>query len=125
MPIVDHDSAPEVPWRPNYRKWAITQEGDGTTSSNVSHSTVGVSTGAPLHTHEADEIIVVLHGTLRARLGDDVADVTANQTMVIPPNVPHGFTNEGTEDAKILTFFPVQRPFDGTTFLEGEPPGKD
>ena len=72
----------------------------------------------------ADEIIVVLHGTLRARLGDDVVDVTANQTMVIPPNVPHGFTNEGTEDAKILTFFPVQRPFDGTTFLEGEPPGQ-
>jgi len=122
MPIVDHDSAPEVPWRPNYRKWAITQEGDGTTSSNVSHSTVGVGTGAPLHTHEADEIIVVLHGTLRARLGDDVVDVTANQTMVIPPNVPHGFTSVGPDAARIIAFFPVQNPFQHTTFLEGEPP---
>lgn len=123
MPIVDHRRAPEVPWRPNYRKWAITQEGDGTTSSNVSISTVGVGTGASLHTHEADEIIVVLQGTLRARLGDVEADVTADQTMVIPPNVPHGFTNEGREEARILTFFPVQRPFEQTHFLEGEPPG--
>lgn len=122
MPIIDHSTAPEVPWRPNYRKWAITQEGDGTTSSNVSHSTVGVGTGAPLHTHEADEIIVVLRGTLKARLGDVEAEVSADHTLVIPPNVPHGFTNEGTEEAKILTFFPVQRPFEGTHFLEGEPP---
>ena len=125
MPIIDHHTAPEVPWRPNYRKWAITQEGDGTTSSNVSFSAVGVGTGAPLHMHEADQIIVVLKGTLRARLGDADADVSADQTMVIPPNVPHGFTNEGTEEARILTFFPVQRPFEQTRFLEGGPPGRE
>ena len=60
MPIVDHNNAPEVPWRPNYRKWLITQEGDGTTSTDASISEVGVGTGAPLHTHEDDELIVVL-----------------------------------------------------------------
>ena len=55
MPIVDHNNAPEVPWRPNYRKWLITQEGDGTTSTDAAISEVGVGTGAPLHTHEDDE----------------------------------------------------------------------
>ena len=57
MPIVDHNNAPEVPWRPNYRKWLITQEGDGTTSTEAAISEVGLGKGAPLHTHEDDELI--------------------------------------------------------------------
>ena len=54
MPIVDHNNTPETPWRPNYRKWDITREGDGTTSSSVAYSVIGVGAGAPLHTHETD-----------------------------------------------------------------------
>ena len=77
MPIVDHNNAPEVPWRPNYRKWLITQEGDGTTSTEAAISEVGVGTGAPLHTHEDDELIVVLSGTLSVRYGDETHEVGA------------------------------------------------
>ena len=36
MPIIDHNDATEVPWRPNYRKWLITEEGDGTTAVDAS-----------------------------------------------------------------------------------------
>ena len=122
MPIVDHNNTPETPWRPNYRKWDITREGDGTTSSSVAYSVVGVGAGAPLHTHESDEFIVILEGTAEARLGDDVRKVGAEHTLVIPPNVPHAFTNVGPGDLKIISFFPVQDPFNHTTFLEGEPP---
>ena len=95
MPIIDHNNAPEVPWRPNYRKWLITQEGDGTTSTDASISEVGVGTGAPLHAHEDDEIIVVLSGTLSVRYGDETHEVGADHTIVVPPNVPHGFTAVG------------------------------
>ena len=91
MPKVDHNNAPEVPWRPSYRKWLITQEGDGTTSTDASISEVGVGTGAPLHTHEDDELIVVLSGTLSVRYGDETHEVGADHTIVVPPNVPHGF----------------------------------
>ena len=75
MPIIDHNNATEVPWRPNYRKWLITQEGDGTTSTEAAISEVGVGTGAPLHTHEDDELIVVLSGTLSVRYGDETHEV--------------------------------------------------
>jgi quercetin dioxygenase-like cupin family protein len=122
MPIVDHSKLPETPWRPNYHKWAITRPDDGTTSSSLSLSLVGVGTGAPLHTHEADELIVVLDGALDARLGDEVQRVGPDHTLVIPPNVPHGFTNVGPGDARILAFFPIPDPFDHTTYLEGVPP---
>ena len=62
MPIVRHDTLPETPWRPNYRKWDVTVPGDGTTSSSLSISLADPGTGAPLHTHEDDELIVLLDG---------------------------------------------------------------
>ena len=122
MPIVNHDDVPEVPWRPNYRKWDITVPGDGTTSSAMSYSVVATGGTAPLHAHEADELITVLEGEIEARLGDVTQVVGPNHTLVIPPGAPHGFTNKGTADAKLLTYFPSQDPFSGTTYLEGVPP---
>ncbi len=122
MPIVNHDDVAEVPWRPNYRKWDITVPGDGTTSSSMSYSVVGAGAGAPLHSHEADELITVLEGELEARLGDEVRQVGPNHTLIIPPGAPHGFTNRGPAEAKMLTYFPVPDPFNHTTYLEGTPP---
>ena len=122
MPIVDHKSLPETPWRPNYRMWDITRPDDGITSSSLSYSEVGVGAGAPLHTHESDELIVILEGTLEARIGDEVSTVGAEHTLVVPPGVPHAFTNAGPGVARILGFFPVNDPFAHTKYLEGAPP---
>ena len=122
MPIVDHGKVPEVPWRPDYRKWDITSPKDGTTSSNLSYSDVGVGAGAPLHTHEADELIVILGEGWEVRLGDEVHQVGADHTMVVPPGMPHGFISVGPDAARILTFFPIPDPFDHTAYLEGGPP---
>jgi quercetin dioxygenase-like cupin family protein len=88
----------------------------------MSYSEAGVGAGAPLHVHESDELIVILEGTVDARLGQDEHRIGADHTLVIPPNVPHGFTSVGPGDARILTFFPVSDPFGHTTFLEGGPP---
>ena len=87
MPIIHHKKPPETPWRPNYHMWDITRPGDGTTNSSLSYSEVGIGVGPPLHTHESDELIVVLEGTLEARLGDEISMVGADHTVVVPPNV--------------------------------------
>lgn len=122
MPIIDHKNAAEVPWRPNYRKWLITEEGDGTTAIDASVSEVGIGTGAPLHTHEDDELIVILEGTLRVRVGDETIDVGADHTVVVPPGQPHGFEAIGDSPARIVGVFPAKDPFLRTKFLEGGPP---
>ena len=122
MPVVDHGSLPETPWRPDYRKWDVTQPGDGSTSSSLSINDVGVGVGAPLHSHEADELLTVLEGTLEVRLGDEVSLAGPEQTVVVPPNVPHGFRCVGPGRARVLAYFPIQDPFDHTTYLEGSPP---
>ena len=120
MPIIEN-TAHEVPWRPDYRKWDITQQGDGTNSSSLSYSVIGVGAGAPLHTHEVDELIVVLEGRLEVRVAGQVHEVGPDHTIVVPPDVPHGFTIVGDSDARILAFFPVQDPFNRTAYLEGGP----
>ena len=121
MPIVDHSAVPETPWRPNYRKFDLAGPNEGITS-NLSLSIAGAGTGAPLHYHEDDELIVVLDGTLDVRLGEEVHEVGPDHTVVVPPNVPHAFTVVGPGEAKLLAFFPVPHPFDRTTYLDGTPP---
>lgn len=120
MPIIDHSDAPEVPWRPDYRKWAIAGE-DERISSELSLDVVEPGAGAPLHYHEDDEMLVVLEGRVEARLGDEVAEVGPGHTIVVPPNTPHGFTSR--ERTTLLVFFPATRPFERTHYLEGSPPG--
>ena len=121
MTIVDHHAADEVPWRPNYRMVPIAGPEQGV-SSSLAYSEVGVGAGAPLHTHEDDELIVVLGGILEVRIGDEVHIVGADHTVVVPPNVPHGFSAVGSSMAKLLGFFPVSDAFERTRYLEGGPP---
>ena len=65
MPIINHSHAPEVPWRPGYRKWDIAGHEQGV-SSTLSINTAEPGTGAPLHTHSVDELIVILEGRWRS-----------------------------------------------------------
>ena len=53
-----------------------------------------------LHTHPYSETFVLLEGRGRWTAGDVVADLQANQMLVVPPNVAHGFRNTG--DAPLL-----------------------
>ena len=123
MPIINHGSVPEVPWRQGYRKWDIVEPETGM-STNLSYSVAQVGTGAPLHKHEDDELIVILKGELEVRLGDETKVVGPEHTIAIPPNVEHGFTVVGASEATLLAFFPVPNPFDRTTYLEGAPPAQ-
>ena len=123
MPIIAHSEIPEIPWRPNYRVWDIAGPKDGVTS-HLSYSEAKQGSGAPMHYHEDDELIVILEGSVEVRLGNDVHVVDANHTVVVPPKVPHGFTVIGPEVARMMAFFPVANPMERTTYVEGTPPGK-
>ena len=75
-----------------------------------------------MHIHEVDELITVLEGQVEGRIGEDKATVLANQTMVIPKGVAHGFTASGEGTAVTLAFFPISDGMQNTTYVEGEPP---
>ncbi len=122
MPIVDHDQAPETPWRPRYRKWDIAGHEQGV-SSTLSVNLVEAGAGAPLHTHTMDELIVILEGSLEVTLDGASHTVGSNHTLVVPPGMEHGF-RAAAGGAKLLVFFPVLDPYAGehTRYLEGSRP---
>ncbi|MCH7735849.1 MAG: cupin domain-containing protein [Chloroflexi bacterium] len=123
MPIIDHNNVPEVPWRPGYRKWDVTLEEHGV-SSSLSLNTAEPGTGAPLHTHAIDELIMIMEGTLEVRINGETHTVEKDHTVVIPPGAEHGFKVVGDKTASLIVFFPHMDPYSpvNTTYLEGSRP---
>ena len=126
MPIIVHSLAPEVQWRPGYRKWDVTGREQGVTST-FSLNTGEPGTGAPLHTHTIDELIVIMEGTLEVRINGETHIVSKNHTIAVPPGAEHGFTVVGEQNAEMLGFFPALDPYspDHTHYLEGARPASD
>jgi quercetin dioxygenase-like cupin family protein len=57
------------------------------------------------HTDSAEEIVLLLAGTVEASLGDETGRLTAGQAVLIPAMVPHGIRNVGQETARCVGFF--------------------
>jgi quercetin dioxygenase-like cupin family protein len=57
------------------------------------------------HTDSAEEIVLILAGTVEASLGDETGQLCAGQAVLIPAMVPHGVRNAGTETARCVGFF--------------------
>lgn len=63
----------------------------------------GCNIGA--HTDSAEEIVLVLEGTVEGTIGEERGVLTAGQLALIPKLVPHDLKNVGTAPAKIIGFF--------------------
>jgi quercetin dioxygenase-like cupin family protein len=59
------------------------------------------------HTDSAEEIILILAGTVEASLGGEKGQLSTGQAVLIPTMVPHGFRNIGNETARCAGFFPA------------------
>lgn len=67
------------------------------------------------HTDSAEEIVLVLAGTVEASLGEETGVLSAGQAALIPQMAPHGIRNVGDETARCVGFFSassVQSTFD-------------
>jgi quercetin dioxygenase-like cupin family protein len=62
--------------------------------------------GPPLHTHaNEDECLVVLDGTMRFRLGDDIEEAPAGSLVFVPRGAIHTWQNVGEAPARMLVLF--------------------
>jgi quercetin dioxygenase-like cupin family protein len=61
----------------------------------------------PLHTHSAEETIIVLNGSAIATAGEAQGPVSVGSVIVVPAFAKHGFENTGAETLRLLAFFPA------------------
>jgi quercetin dioxygenase-like cupin family protein len=57
------------------------------------------------HTDSAEEVVLVLEGTVQVTLGDEQGVLSAGEFALVPAMVPHGVRNTGTERARAIGFF--------------------
>jgi quercetin dioxygenase-like cupin family protein len=83
----------------------------------------GPGQGPPLHVHPLlDEVIYVIHGTIRVRLEDRVEQAAAGACVFIPRGTPHTWAVTGNEAARMLIVVApagLEQFFDSTASLGG------
>jgi quercetin dioxygenase-like cupin family protein len=80
-----------------------TETGGGVTALE---SVVAPGDGPPLHAHaNEDEVLYVLEGDVRFRLGEEVRPGPAGTFVFVPRGLPHCFQNTGDGHARLLVLF--------------------
>lgn len=79
--------------------------GTGNKSSSVVYFEIEPGHHLGTHTDSAEEILLILSGTVEARLGDETGQLSTGQAALIPQMVPHGVRNIGEETARCVGFF--------------------
>jgi len=77
----------------------------GTESSSVVYFEIEPGHYLGTHTDSAEEIVLILAGTVEASLGEERGSLSAGQAVLIPAMVPHGIRNTGNETARCVGFF--------------------
>ncbi|MGW2617314.1 cupin domain-containing protein [Streptomyces sp. NPDC001500] len=92
---------------------------DGALTANKATFAKG-SPGAPAHFHtKATEVFLVLDGTMRFLVGDEVRTLGTGDFLTVPPTVPHAFAPAPDSTAELLVLFtPGLHRFDYYRLLE-------
>jgi quercetin dioxygenase-like cupin family protein len=84
----------------------------------------GPNTAAPTHTHEEEQITVVLEGELQFDLAGDLRTMRPGMAVVVPPGIPHGAHTRDVPCSEIDIFHPPRRALlELTQATGGEPAG--
>ncbi len=76
----------------------------------------------PLHTHDHEEVMVMMAGEAAVTVGEETAIILAGDTLIIPAGASHQIANEGSEPAEWLLIAPAGVRFFHADGAEGMPP---
>ncbi|PZX48552.1 cupin domain-containing protein [Algoriphagus chordae] len=97
-------------YRPNSKLALVVDPGDKDSgivqNMSVFREQLGVGDEIPLHQHTIDEVLMVINGRIKVRLGSMSKEVYKDAVIFIPSKVPHSFKNIGNEVAEIVATFP-------------------
>ena len=109
IPLTDLDPSPHS------HEFIGAEHGDVPFSIILVHSEPGV--GPKVHRHPYAEVFIVESGEATFRLGHETMVVGEGHVVVGPPDVPHGFTNSGSGELRLVAIHGASRF--ATEWLEG------
>ncbi len=95
------ENEPNVRTRTNFP--LLGAMGTETTSAVYIELRPGDSLGR--HTDSAEEVLLILQGTVEVSVGQEKGRLGQNEMAVVPVMVPHDIRNVGQETARVLGFF--------------------
>ena len=116
MPVIDHSTQPMGVVEGKRGARSLVSEEHGTEALSVSEAVVEPGFVGRLHTHDADEAIMVTEGSIQFIVGDETRTVRSGYSMVAPPGTPHKLVNNTWVAARMLVIQPSNEI--GTEFLE-------
>ena len=107
MPVIDH-SAQRLSASTNKvsSRGMITEE-HGAESLSVSEIVVEPGYRGRLHTHDTDEAVMVVEGSIQFIVGDETQTVRSGYSMLAPPGVAHKLVNNTWVSARMLVIRPT------------------
>jgi quercetin dioxygenase-like cupin family protein len=115
-----------APAGPGFRVSFPVHSATGTASTATVLFELDPGAELPIHTDSAEELLVVVHGTAEARVGDEVGVIAKHDVAVVPAMAPHGLKNIGDDALRVFGTFSAstvvstfERPFEpgGPTVL--------
>lgn len=80
-------------------------KGMGSRQSSVVYFELEPGGAVATHTDSAEEVVLVLDGTVQVTLGDEQGTLSRGELALVPAMVPHSVRNTGTETARAVGFF--------------------
>ena len=116
MPVIDHSTQRlSAPTDKVSSRGMITEE-HGAESMSVREIVIEPGYSGRLHTHDTDEAVMVVEGSIQFIVGDEVQTVRSGYSMLAPPGVSHKLVNNTWVSARMLVIRPTTEH--NTTHLE-------
>jgi quercetin dioxygenase-like cupin family protein len=93
-PII-HGTQTKEEWRAGVVTRMHVSELTGSKTLCIFEQWCAPGTGAPKHTHKVEEVLSVISGKVEVQLGDKIATLTQNESVIVPAGLVHGFCNVG------------------------------
>jgi quercetin dioxygenase-like cupin family protein len=79
----------------------------GATEVSVIRQRQAPGAANPPHSHDREEVMVVLSGSVRVTAGNDDAELSAGDALIVPADVVHRIETTGETDAEWLLAAPA------------------
>lgn len=126
-----NDPSPSVPlynWAdiPAFDYDGISVRGFRSSHAGIAYSELRPGTPMkPPHTHDFEQIFMILKGRVKLHVGDRVHDCSPGSIVLIPPHVEHWVEPPSEEDGVAVNldiFAPIRSDFEGLTRYQTDAP---